>query len=492
MDLAEREQLSELLKGIAAQLDIPDDAYEDATLKYEDVGAWLAAEDSELVDYAPEIYPQGSFRLGTVVRPISKEDEYDIDLVCHLELGKEKTTQKDLKQMVGDRLKKREDLAKILESMRRSWRLGYPAENSMPHFHMDVLPAIPNPERLPTGILLTDTELARWQRSNPKAYADWFYDRMRTVFLERRAILAKSLEETVEEVPEWQVRTQLQIAVQILKRHRDNFFQDNLDDNPPSIIITTLAALAYNNQTNIYDALADIVRKMPTKIEYRNNKWWIQNPVDPDENFADKWNEYPERRENFNAWLKKAQDDFSNIGEAQTLIGTVDLLESALGKRAVAIPAANLGLKSLESLPTVFTPVSQIPAIGDTNHCQRPTWLERLHYKATITGAVHHMKTYKKLWALTNRPVGKELRLKFQVKTNTPPPYDVKWQVVNTGKEANDAQGLRGGFYDSDSIDAIDVRWETTLYKGTHWIEAFIIKDGICVARSGHKIVRIR
>ena len=211
-------------------MDIPEHVYEDATLKYEDVGNWLGAEDSDLLRYAPEIYVQGSFRLGTVVRPINEEDEYDIDLVCHLEIEKEQTTQKDLKEMVGDRLKKRDDLAKILEPSRRCWTLEYPAENQMPRFHMDVLPAIPNMERPPTGILLTDTELKLWQKSNPRAYADWFYERMKVIFQEKRAAFAESIQAAnVEEVPEWQVKTPLQTAVQILKRHRDIHFQGRED-----------------------------------------------------------------------------------------------------------------------------------------------------------------------------------------------------------------------------------------------------------------------
>ena len=34
--------------------------------------------------YNPEIYPQGSFLLGTVTRPLSDAEEYDIDLVSEL------------------------------------------------------------------------------------------------------------------------------------------------------------------------------------------------------------------------------------------------------------------------------------------------------------------------------------------------------------------------------------------------------------------------
>src|SRR3989442_1053230 len=168
MLINERQKLASILQTTADVLDIPDHVYEDATLKYEDVGEHLSADDSDLRQYAPQIYPQGSFRLGTVVRPYGRGDEYDIDLVCQVGIAKEGITQVDLKNKVGRRLKAREDLAKIISPLRRCWTLAYPSQAGTPGFHMDVLPSIPNEERRPTGILLTDTELTKWQKSNPK------------------------------------------------------------------------------------------------------------------------------------------------------------------------------------------------------------------------------------------------------------------------------------------------------------------------------------
>lgn len=490
-------QFDALLTKAASALDIPDEVYEDATLKYEDVGDWLAATDSDLKDYEPEIYVQGSFRLGTVVRPITDADEYDIDLVCHLGIQKESTTQKDLKDMVGKRLKKRDDLAKILEASRRCWTLEYPPENQMPRFHMDVLPAIPNVERPPTGILLTDTELKLWQKSNPRAYAEWFYERMKVIFQQKRTALAETIQAAnVEEVPEWQVKTPLQNAVQILKRHRDIHFRDKQEVRPVSIIITTLAARAYQNQPDVHEALNSIVATIqanwgqPGFVEYRNGKWWVANPVDDGENFADKWNEYPERRVAFQAWVKKVASDLSSAASKRTLNESVEDLAPVLGRRTMSKAAQDLGLSVGSMLPVVARP--QVPALGNTSHCLPPQWPERLSYKASLTGSVH-AKQYnrKKLWDLTGRPVPKKAWLRFAVRTNVPPPYEVRWQVVNTGREAAEAGQLRGDFYESDK-GINGVRWETTAFVGTHWVEAFIIREGICVSRSGRKNVKIR
>jgi hypothetical protein len=498
MQLNNTAQLSTLLTKTAEALDIPDHVYEDATLKYEHVGEWLAEEDSELKRYNPEIYVQGSFRLGTVVRPITEADEYDIDLVCQLAIEKEQTTQANLKKIVGDRLKARDDLAKILKPSRRCWLLDYPSENQMPAFHMDVLPAIPNNERPLTGILLTDTELKLWQKSNPIAYANWFYERMKVIFQEKRASLAESIQAKIEEVPEWQVKTPLQTVVQILKRHRDIHFRNQEDVKPISIIITTLSARAYRNQRDVYDALTGIVQDLEANwgrggyVENRNGRWWVANPVDPDENFADKWNEYPERREAFFQWLKKVGADFSSAARKQTLDEAAEEMSPLLGKRAMIKAAGDMGLHLSSALPVIAPPQMQVPALGDTRHCLPPAWPEKPDYKASVTGAVYH-KPYsgKKLWGLTNRPVPKNVWLRFAVTTNAPPPYDVHWQVVNTGREAAQAGQLRGDFYESDK-GINGVRWESTAYAGTHWVEAFIIKSGVCVARSGRNSVKIR
>jgi hypothetical protein len=79
----------------------------------------------------------------------------------------------------------------------------------------------------------------------------------------------------------------------------------------------------------------------------------------------------------------------------------------------------------------------------------------------------------------------------FTVSTNTPWPYEVQWQITNTGKEAKEAGDLRGDFKGSDS-GTPKSRWEHTAYAGTHSVEAFIIKDGCCVAKTAPKYVRVR
>jgi len=479
-------RFSNLLAAIADELDIPEKLYEDATLKYEEVGIWLAEDENGLARYSPEIYPQGSFRLGTVVRPINVDCDYDIDLVCHLDMAKESTTQKDLKDMVGKRLKQNTEYAKLLSPSRRCWNLTFPKQ-----FHMDVLPAIPNTEQQPDGILITDTELVRWQKSNPKEFASWFHRAMAVQFERRRAELAKALSASVEDVPEWRVKTPLQRAIQLLKRHRDVSFKSDLENRPISIIITTLAAHAYENQDDVYEALLGIVTRMPRFIENRNGRWWVANPVEPGENFADKWNEKPERRTAFLGWLAKVQADVEDAMKGGVLEKAAAGLTPYFGANVVSAAESKLAKQFTSTEPALATATRPLPSVdSEVRHCQAPTWPVELRYKVAIKGSVHLKRYGKRMSELARRRIPKKLWLRFSTSTNSPAPFTVHWQVVNTGPEAASAQQLRGDFYPSEE-NASDVRWESTLYSGVHWVEAFIVKNGVCVARSGRKYVNV-
>ena len=255
---AQQEQLSSILERAADALDIPASLHEKAVSKYEEVGRWLEASDSPLRFTFPEVYPQRSFVLGTVTKPLSEKDEYDIDSVSRLLMEKSNVSQAELKARVGARLRQHRVYREILEEKRRCWTLHFEEG-----FHLDVLPAIPDLEGAPESILITDTELRLWQHSNPKGYAAWFRRRMQTIFEERRRALAESLLLSVEDVPEWKVKTPLQRGIQLLKRHRDIYFENDSDDKPVSIIITTLAGKAYRGETDLWSALLSVVQDMP-------------------------------------------------------------------------------------------------------------------------------------------------------------------------------------------------------------------------------------
>ena len=143
----QKKQFNEIFEELGNNLDISETQHNNAMQSYQAVGNWLSQEDYILTKYKPQILTQGSFLLGTVIKPFVEDDDLDIDLVCQLTGKDESWTQKDLKKVVGDRLKQNDTYNEILdEEGRRCWTLEYrkESENIKEKYHMDILPSIIN------------------------------------------------------------------------------------------------------------------------------------------------------------------------------------------------------------------------------------------------------------------------------------------------------------------------------------------------------------
>lgn len=358
-----------LLTSLVEFLELPDGVYEKAIARYEDIGEWLCRDKSSCKENDPHIFSQGSFRLGTAIRPLGAEEEYDLDLVCKLRAGITKTshTQKSLKTMLGkeiqDYIVARDIKAPIVEK-HRCWRIDYADDI---RFHIDIVPCIPEEETgrnyifesiKSTGeneevaesvsdltVSITDDRHPRyeilcddWEISNPEGYAKWFETRMH---LKQQFFMEKA---QVDDIPAYKRKTPLQRAVQLLKRHRDQMFKDDPDIKPISIIITTLAARAYKGEPDIKTALNNILAYITEFINSGSST--VPNPVNPNENFADRWTmpEYNHLnlRGNFVLWVIQACSDFDFINTNED----IELITEQISRRfSVRMNADNLRKK---------------------------------------------------------------------------------------------------------------------------------------------------
>lgn len=318
-------QFDELLTYGAETLDLTPTDHEDAVQKYRAVGAWLSKSGSLLADSKPQIYPQGSMAIGTAVRPVGK-DEFDLDLVCELQTGATKSP-KELKNVIGQRLREHKLYGGLLKEKNRCWRLAYSGK-----FHMDILPACPNPgSSQGTALLIPDKELAAWKETDPKGYAAWFSSHSLRSASTRMEVQADV--ETPPPPPHTSTKTPLQLAVQILKRHRDLYFRGD-EDAPISIIITTLAAEAYDGQASVLATLWHLLVHMPSLIKTDAAEYpVVRNPVNPRENFADKWRENPKKKQRFLDWIEAAKRDLEDLA-GTSLPGMVRALTPLLGEHA--------------------------------------------------------------------------------------------------------------------------------------------------------------
>ncbi len=325
------------LRAIVREIAIPQSYDEKARARYRSIGDWLDRPESGIHGLKPKISAQGSFALGTVIRPIGDSDAYDVDVVCELKDGDHtRMSQAEIKSLVGLEIKAyaaRHQMKQAPQDGRRCWTMEYADEAD---FHMDILPSIPGTgsyvaslvaagydlegvrSYTNTAIGITDKKHegyhargATWLVSNPKGYLRWFRRRQLKVLEEKRIQMLASgrVIASVEDFPNHKVQTPLQDAIKLLKRHRDVMFNGD-EHKPISIIISTLAATSYNGEATISETLRNILPKMQRAIEELGPVAVIPNPSYPAENFADKWEEKPVKRQNFERWISKARQDF--------------------------------------------------------------------------------------------------------------------------------------------------------------------------------------
>lgn len=370
-------EADEFLEDLGKELEIPERRYEQATTSYESLGEWLNRPESTIRQYGPQVHVQGSFGLGTVTPPLAPEEHYDVDAVCEFHrLTKGQTTQANLKGLLEVEMRsyaRSKSMIKPLEEHRRCWRQPYADEAQ---FHMDVTPGIPSGGELTqllkvrgfdaslaeTAISITDNRhphywiiSADWQRSNPRGYLKWFLSRMAKIYDKRRKeLLQKGVRAGTEPIPDYRIRTPLQYAIMILKRHRDIMYLGRSDEKPISIILTTLAAHSYEGEEKIAEALFAILTKMDSFIgTATDGSRLILNPSDPLENFADKWKEHPEREQEFHNWLRKARADFAAVAK----LSNKQLIAEQLAKGVGADIADQTRRRSAARLatPTLLT-----------------------------------------------------------------------------------------------------------------------------------------
>lgn len=346
------------IEKLAEELAVPQDRFDQAESRYKDLGDFLHRAESKVREFDPDVYVQGSFALGTPIKPASTDEDYDLDIVVAFRsLTKREITQSYLRSLLKDELKEYRKARNIKNDVGESRRCCTLVYADGAQFHMDVLPAMLDEvnmrallssymadEALAEGaIAITDSEASAtydiitedWPRSNPRGFASWFKSRQIEQLNERRRAFLdaqRKVTASVEDVPVFRVRTPLQSSIMILKRHRDEWFSDKDQDlKVISIILTTLSSHAYSGESRVSDAIAKILRDMHLSIEVRGGNYWISNPTDPSENFADRWETHPERRIAFFKWLEAARQEFGAVQKFSDAGIVLNELANSLG-----------------------------------------------------------------------------------------------------------------------------------------------------------------
>jgi hypothetical protein len=257
--------------------------------------------------------------------------------------------------------------------------------------------------------------------------------------------------------------------------------------------VTTLSAQAYKQETSIIGALMSLLANMDSFIESRNGRFWIPNPSDPRENFADGWNQTPKQREVFNDWLETARKDFYSAAQLEDLEELVQTLAPRIGRKILEETLAkNSRLRpKVSALAIKGETQAALQRILDAPHRKPLRWPQNLVGQVEITSATIKREGFRTINFASGQALPAGCGLRFDAKTNLSQPFKVFWQIVNTGKSATVAKNLRGGFEEVLLEEGNLTKKESTRYQGSHSIECFIVKNDVCVARSRPFVVQI-
>ncbi len=313
----------------------------------------------------------------------------------------------------------------------------------------------------------------------------------------------------VEERNTWTGQHKLREVTRLLKYLRDV----KLTFTCKSILLTTLLGEritqvdVFFQNTEFPDlptAFRTLVGRLDDYLQAHADLHDVCNPVLPSESFIrhwddDKYDNFREMVHKYRGWI---DDAYLESDEAVSLTKWQRIFQDEFGKssNAVAKIAENAIVPVSVDARQFRDAVEVVKRHGSAvlagvrqmlPWMKVPQWRMAISQRVLIRATSHMDRSGSTAigLVLSGQILAASIHLLFEAQTSNGIPYasikdsDVQWQVVNTDRAAWLADSLRGGFYSSKPRGK---RWESTLYRGVHWVQAFVIRrrDRTCVACS--------
>ncbi len=210
--------------------------------------------------YSISTWLQGSYKYGTLIKPVHATEDYDVDLGIYFEWGSGENIEPapaQLRQWVQAELLEYRDQCGEMRSVAEPPKERCSRASYEHQFHIDtpVYHLNPDKDRRRLACLTNG-----WETSDPKAFYKWFRDAL-----------------TGGE------REQVRRVIRYLKAWAALSFDDIPDSRPSSIFLTVLATEAYRSigfalllGVDDDDALISVIRNMHNRLN-RNRR--VQNPA---------------------------------------------------------------------------------------------------------------------------------------------------------------------------------------------------------------------
>ena len=300
--------LDDLLKRLTESLQLNENRRNLVEQRYAAVSSFI--EKSDGLFYDAHIYAQGSYRIGTTVRPRDGE-EYDLDFVVQINKDWKAIPFSHIYNEFNKLLRSDGNWEKLVIEKPRCIRLNYADE-----FHMDIIPTCTeNPYGDINRIMIPDKAVHSWVISNPEGYALWFeekYIAQRNIYLTDfyPGMEIRAAQDLPKESPNY-LKQPIQHAVQLIKRYRDVYFVGREKWAPSSIVLTTLVGQLYNGENTIVETINNVIYRFETSVDLEKKfyrQFHVRNPVLPEEVFTREWETNPQLFKEFLDFINSLRD----------------------------------------------------------------------------------------------------------------------------------------------------------------------------------------
>lgn len=386
-----------------------------------------------------ELIPQGSFAHRTIIRPYTGND-FDADVLLPME-----------EQDDWEPKKYTTELQKALDASSRyvqKTRLGkrcvtieYANE-----FHIDVVPYV---TRSDGRTYITHRTKNEWLRCDPVAFTTWIEDLTRTT------------------------NGHLVRVIRLIK-----YLRDRSSIDVPSVVLTALLAERVNvfggndEYKNVATTLVTLIEALDEYIGPMTERPWVDDRIG--QNLADRLTAsgFTNLQSQVKTWARKMRTALD-----------ADAPESVEKWRKVFGDMFGTDQVEKSSLASTAETFEHRMAPGEQlldRDLGIPIRLDRQHRVRVVGRASAHAGDrgrFRPLSASGNLVrIGR--RLSFTIEGCTvQEPYQVYWKVRNAGPEAASRNMFRGQIVEGSLRTT-----ESSHFAGSHWVEAWIVKNGVAVA----------
>lgn len=403
--------------------------------------------DTELGDQVREHIPQGSWAHRTIIKPLNNH-EFDADILLRLDQVPEWTEQQYLDE-VWAALRRSSTYRDKIKKKNRCVRVVYAGD-----CHVDVVPHI----HLAEGRqVIVNHEEATFEDTNPEGFTAWMKERDTLAHRNLRKILR---------------------LLKYLRDYKQTF-------SVPSVILTLLVAErvtawgADELYKDVPTALKNLLADLDMWLKLYPTMPRLEDPSCPGTTFNHRWDQA--QYENFrnkiamySGWVTEAYEE---TDKQKSLTAWQRVFGDAFKASAALNAAASVGAARTAEAPVL------LPRAPKEQFIEERGFRRVLSHKAQITATVLKLDGFRSGPLRRFGSVGKHRKVRFSVTTDVPGPFEVLWKVRNVGPEA--AGHLRGEIVEDDGSMS---RTEPTLYRGRHYVEVYVVKNGEVLAMDRHDV----